>query len=205
MIKLMAKFITFLLITCGCIACSHTRTGQVSYDFPYTKPPETKDGWHTAGLSDVGLDSHKINRLLFEIHKGELKNIYAVIVAKDGLLVVDEYFNGATRRNIGLIASTTKSLVSILLGIALDESGSKNVNTTLLHFFPGYSDRIQKNGKEAITLYQVLTMTAGFDWDESTYPHPHERNPNTQMYSVANPVGFILNRDVSSPPGKGWN
>lgn len=68
------------------------------------------------------------------------------------------------------------------MGIALDESTSnKNVNTTLLDFFPGYSDRIHQNGKEAITLYHLLTMTAGLDWDEITYPHPHERNPNTQI------------------------
>jgi CubicO group peptidase (beta-lactamase class C family) len=206
MTKLIAKFIIFIFITFGCIACFHIRTDQESYDLAYTKPPETNDGWNTAGLSDVGLDSHKIKRLLYNIQKGEIKNIYAVIVVKDGLLVVDEYFNGANRTNIGLIASTTKSLVSLLLGIALDESTSnKNVNTPLQHFFPAYLDRIQGNEKEAITLYHVLTMTAGLDWDESTYPHPHERNPNTQMYSVADPVGFILDRDVNSPPGKCWN
>lgn len=206
MIKLAAKFIIFFLIICGCIACSHTRTGQESYNSTYTRPPETKDGWHTAGLSDVGLDSHKINKLLFDIHKGEIKNIYAIMVAKDGLLVVDEYFNGANRTNIGLIASTTKSIVSLLLGIALDENTSnKNVNTPLPYFLPAYSDRMQSNGKEDITLYHVLTMTAGLNWDEYTYPHPDARNPNTQMYSATDPVGFILDRDVQSHPGKRWN
>jgi len=105
-----ARFIIFFLITSGCMACSHTRTGQESYDLTYTRPPQTKNGWHTAGLSDVGLDSHKIKKLLFDIHQGEIENIYAIVVAKDGLLVVDEYFNGANRTNIGLIASTTKSI-----------------------------------------------------------------------------------------------
>ena len=143
MIKITAKFITLFLVTCGFIACSHIRTGQESYDFSYTRPPETNDGWRTAGPSDVGLDSQMINRLLYKIHKDDIEKIYAVIVAKDGLLVVDEYFNGATRRNIGPIASTTKSLVSILLGIALDENTSnRNINTTLPDFFPGYSDRL---------------------------------------------------------------
>jgi len=204
--KITAKYIILFLVICGFMACSQIRMGQESYDISYTKPPQTRDGWHTAGLSDVGIDSHKINRLLFDIHKSEIKNIYAVIVVKDGLLVVDEYFNGATRENIGLIASTTKSLVSILLGIAIDENnGTKNVNTTLPDLFPGYSDRLQKNGKEEITLYHLLTMTAGLYWDESTYPHPHELNPNTQMYSFDDPVGFILNREVLSPPGKEWN
>ena len=64
------------------MACSQIRISQESHDISYTKPPETQDGWHTAGLSDVGIDSQKINRLLFEIHKGEIKNIYAVIVVK---------------------------------------------------------------------------------------------------------------------------
>ena len=60
-----------------------------------------------------------------------------MVVVKDGLLVVDEYFNGAKRENIGIIASTTKSLVSLLLGIALDESTSKkSVKTPLRDFFP---------------------------------------------------------------------
>ena len=84
-------------------------------------------------------------------------------------------------------------------------TAKRTVNTTLPDLFPGYPHRLQKNGKEEITLYHLLTMTAGLNWDEGTYPHPHERNPNTQMYSVADPVGFILGREVHSPPGKGWN
>jgi hypothetical protein len=31
-------------------------------------------------------------------------------------------------------------------------------------------------------------MTAGLDWDESTFPHPDERNPNTKMYQVDDPM-----------------
>ena len=124
----------------------------------------------------------------------------------NGLLVVDEYFNGANRENIGLIASVTKSLVSMLVGIALDESSSKkSVKTPLQDFFPAYSDSFVGNKKRAVTLYHVLTMTAGMDWDEKTYPHPDERNPNTQMYEATDPVGFILDKKIIARPGKRWN
>jgi CubicO group peptidase (beta-lactamase class C family) len=204
--KLFPKLLIFALFAGGCVAASHMGTGGKPRDFDYTKPPETNDGWHTARVSDVGLDSYKIDKLLSYIHNGDLKNIYAVVVVKNGLLVVDEYFNGANRTHIGLIASTTKSIVSLLLGIALEDSTSnKSVKTTLRDFFPTYSNSFHNDEKGAITLYHALTMTAGMDWDENTFPHPHERNPNTQMYTVADPVGFILDRDVHSPAGKRWN
>jgi hypothetical protein len=97
------NFCSFFAI--GCAACSHTETDTMPRDLAYTKPPETSDGWQTASVSEVGLDSSRIDRLLYDIHKKDLKNIYAVVVVKDGMLVVDEYFNGAKRDDIGIIAS----------------------------------------------------------------------------------------------------
>ena len=76
-----------ILFIGGCVAGSFTGTGLEPHDFAYTKPPENGDGWHTAHVSNVGLDPRKIDRLLADIHMGILKNIYAVMVAKDGVLV----------------------------------------------------------------------------------------------------------------------
>jgi CubicO group peptidase (beta-lactamase class C family) len=206
MYKLIRKVVLFIIIAGGFIGCSYIGTTPTSYDVSYTKPPETDDGWRTAEISDVGLDPSQINRLLSDIHQGALKNIYAVMIVKDGLLVVDEYFNGADRTNILPIASTTKSLVSLLVGIALDESiSNKSVDSPLREFFPSYADLFTSQEKRSITLYHVLTMTAGLDWDESTFPHPDERNPNTKMYQVDDPIHFILNTKSHSPPGKHWN
>ena len=103
--KHLAKLLTFALFVIVHAACSHTETDTKPRELGYTKPPETDDGWQTASVSEVGLDSSQIDRLLYDIHKKDLKNIYAVVVVKDGSLVVDEYFNGAKRDDIGIIAS----------------------------------------------------------------------------------------------------
>ena len=206
MVQITLRLMAGLFLACGMLACALPQTMQHPYDLACSRPPETVDGWRTAELAEAGLDPDTINRLLHDIHSKTIKNVYAVIVARNGKLLVDEYFNGASRNDIGLIASTTKSLTSILVGIALKEqTGEKTVATPLPRFFPRYAEKLHNQGKEAITLGHVLTMTAGLDWDELTHSHPDERNPNTQMYAVADPVGFILARNMLYPPGTVWN
>ena len=70
-----------------------------------------------------------------------------------------------------------------------------------MEFFPEYARDMEEAGTSAITLAHALTMSAGIDRDEYTYPHPNERNPNTEMYCQADPKRFILGRDLIHPPG----
>ncbi|MDH3596097.1 MAG: beta-lactamase family protein [Rhodospirillales bacterium] len=167
--------------------------------------PEPKDDdWRRGLPSAHGLETANIEDLMRAARAGALGKLHSVLVVKDGVLVVEEYFHGASRDHCQLIASVTKSLVSILVGMSLERSLEWTVDTPLVDFFPQYADAMAQDGKSAITLANALTMTAGLDWDEYTYPHPDDRNPNTQMYKKADPKGFILGRKLIHPPGETW-
>lgn len=167
-------------------------------------PRARHDDWRTGSPSAFGLRAANIENLVRDARKGDLGKLHSVLVVKDGALVVEEYFRGANRDHCQLMASVTKSLVSILVGMSLQRNPQHSVDTPLVDFFPQYADEMDRQGNSAITLAHALTMTAGLDWDEYTYPHPDSRNPNTQMYGQADPKRFILGRKRIHPPGETW-
>src|SRR6267378_6311607 len=98
--------------------------------YQYTVPEKTNDGWETSSLSGVNLDTNLIKELFERIGDGGYKNIHSVLVVKNGKLVVEEYFSGQnsagqfqmfTRDTLNEMKSATKSVNSILVGIAIDQ------------------------------------------------------------------------------------
>jgi CubicO group peptidase (beta-lactamase class C family) len=59
--------------------------------------------------------------------------------------------------------------------------------------------------KYDITLKHALTMTAGLDWDERTYPHGDSRNNNTAMNNSIDWIAYIMNRKMAKTPGEKFN
>ena len=75
-----------LLISVGCISC------ESSYN--YQIPKQTKDGWQTASLDDVGIKKKKLGDLVKQIRRKKYQNIHSLLIIKDGKLVFEEYFDG---------------------------------------------------------------------------------------------------------------
>jgi CubicO group peptidase (beta-lactamase class C family) len=191
----------------ACIGASNTAAGD--HDPPrfseYCPPSKGgKDDWRTGSPGEFGFKTATIEKLVHDARSGRLGKLHSVLVIKDGALVVEEYFRGASRDHCQFIASITKSLTSILVGMSLERSPGRSVATPLIEFFPQYAEVLERDGKSAITLAHALTMTAGLDWDEYTHPHPHDHNPNTQMYRQSDPKRFILDRKQIHPPGHIW-
>ena len=66
-------------------------------------------------------------------------NTGGLIALKDGKLVLEQYFNGQNVKTKNHIFSATKSIVSILMGIAIDKGFIADENQKILDFFPDYS------------------------------------------------------------------
>ncbi|MGM9535448.1 MAG: hypothetical protein ACI3VR_09350 [Intestinibacter sp.] len=77
--------------------------------------------------------------------KGDYKNIAGVVVLKDGNTVYENYFNGCTSFSTIHVYSVTKSIISILVGIAIDKGYIKSIDQKVLVFFPDYT--VQKQEK----------------------------------------------------------
>lgn len=79
-------------------------------------------------------------------------NIAGMMLLKNGKTLYDGYFNGCTAASRCHVYSVTKSIISILIGIAMDKGYIKNVEQKVLDFFPDYPVKKRETTIQNITL-----------------------------------------------------
>jgi CubicO group peptidase (beta-lactamase class C family) len=171
---------------------------------------QSTDRWETATPGSVGLDSALLAQLGQDAAAGAFPNIHAVLVARHGRLVLEEYYNGFDRETRQYTASVSKSVGSILLGIAIDQGLVPPVHAAggdapLSELLPEYDDRLATPAKRGLTLRHVLTMSAGLEWDEQSFPYDDQRNDWIRASRSGDPIAFVLDRRVVAEPGTVFN
>ena len=91
-------------------------------------------------------------------------NIAGMVVRKDGETVYERYFGGCTAESRLNVFSVTKSIISILLGIALDRGCLGSIDQQVLEFFPEYTPKRGEKAIQRITIRDMLTMTAPYKY-----------------------------------------
>ncbi|HEX9878878.1 MAG TPA: serine hydrolase [Candidatus Binatia bacterium] len=122
-----------------------------------------------------------------------LPRLKGLLLSVDGELVVERYFNGSGPNQWANLKSASKSVLSILMGIALDRGQMKGVDDTVDRFFPEYFGKGTDPAKKRITLEDLLTMRSGL---EST----SRRNYGRWVQS-GNWVRHVLERPMVDKPG----
>ena len=100
-----------------------------------------------------------------EIHnlvKEQQSNICQIVAIKDNKIVYSDTWNEFKSTDNVHIASVTKSIISLLIGIAIDKGMIESVNQKVLDFFPNYEIKRGEKTIQEITLYNLLTMTAPY-------------------------------------------
>jgi len=120
--------------------------------------------WPMATPESQGLDSRMLEQAAAEARSRSYT--FSLLVIRNGFLVSENYFNGATPNAAYHIHSASKSFTSALVGIALGRGLIGNLDERLLAWFPEYADASLDPRKNSITLRQLLTMRAGFAWDD---------------------------------------
>ena len=204
MISLIA-IVTLLATSCSNLFPRVTPTGMPQYEYDYRQPEETGDGWKSSSLQKEGISANKISQLMKRILEGEYKNIHSILIVKNGKLVLEEYFYGYRKDKKHQLRSATKSVTSTLIGIAIDHGKIKNVDEKLSQFFPEYKSIDWSVPKNEITLKNVLTMSAGLDWNEWTYSDSDSRSSSYNMVRSNDWIEFVLKRKMVEIPGKVFN
>lgn len=113
----------------------------------------------------------------------EYGNIAGIVVLKDGGTFYENYFNECTANSRIHVYSVTKSIISILIGIAMDKGYIKNPDQKVLDFFPGYEIKKREKTIQNITLKNLMTMTA---------PYKYKMNPYIKYFTSDDWVKFSL-------------
>jgi CubicO group peptidase (beta-lactamase class C family) len=179
-------------------------------------PNGRTEAWSAASLEIVGLASATFCPLLQWLNVSQENNVHAVLVVRQGKLVFEHYLSGSDEawgRPLGTIAfgpevrhderSVTKSVVALLLGIAIDRGLIKSIDEPVLPFFPEYAD-LRTPEKDRITLRHLVTMSAGLEWHELDIPYTSAANSEIRMETAPDPYRFALEQPVVAPPGDVW-
>jgi CubicO group peptidase (beta-lactamase class C family) len=178
-------------------------------------PASIGDGWPTATPESVGLDGARLCGIAARLQATNA-NVHAVIIVRHGKLVFEQYFPGydepwgmgegrhdfdATTKHD--MRSASKSVVSLLVGIAIDRELIKSADEPVVKFFPDYS-ALKTAGWDNITLRHLLTMSSGIQWDENrAWKDP--RNDEPHLGNEADPFRYVLSKPIAAPPDIVWN
>jgi CubicO group peptidase (beta-lactamase class C family) len=160
----------------------------------------TGDDLPSASLSDAGVRGAPITNLMEAISSGKYQNVYSILILRGGRIIVEEYFQGYSCDKPHQIRSATKSIGSILVGIAIDKGYIPSVEQPIYYYFRNNFADSDARAKD-VTIKSLLTMTSGFDCDD----HSGESfQCERAMYKTDNWVSFALNLPMAHQPGEHW-
>ena len=180
--------------------------------YEYQVPADTGDTWSIARADDQGLDVAVLEDMMNDVNRGQFPDIDAIAIARGGQLVFSETIRTTTDFSDRRVANTdpamhamfsvSKSITSLLVGIAIDDGYIDGVGESYLGLFPYPSYDNWDPRKNDITLRNVLTMRLGLEWDEWD---PDYSSPDNQWNRfVANEFDFskaLLDLPLVADPG----
>jgi CubicO group peptidase (beta-lactamase class C family) len=122
------------------------------------------DGWESATPESQGFHSAKLSEGLLAIKEKGI-NIHSLMIIRNGSVILDAYFypyDGSTYHDV---ASVTKSVMTTLIGIAVDQ-GKLGLDQSILSFFPEYTTANKNPMKEQITIRHLVSNSSGFRFEE---------------------------------------
>ncbi len=123
--------------------------------------------WETSTSEQQGVDG---NLLLQAFNEAEARSfIDSILLIRNGNLFAESYYNGYDRYTAHNVRSVSKSILSTLIGIALQENYLQSLDQRVLDFFSEYHSPYLDPRKYNITIEHLLTMKAGFGSDTFTY------------------------------------
>ena len=119
--------------------------------------------WEGVSPESVGVNSELLDDMLGYIDENSL-GIDSIIIYKDEAIPFETYFGQYGEYVSHNMKSTSKGVISALIGIALAEGFIGSLDEKVYDYFPEFE--VNDPGKRDITLENLLTMTSGLEWQE---------------------------------------
>lgn len=226
----MTRFLIAAIAIALTSACSPAAPPTASEE-PAAAASQSPDGfWQKTTPADAGLDGTAISQFDAEIRAGEHGFIDSMMIIRNGQLAFEAsyehdyetmnadlvtgesgpwnywdiswhpFYNGT---DLHTIQSSSKSIMSALVGIAIERGDLPGTDATLAELLPHRN--ITDPKKAAITLEQVLTMTPGFEWNEDDVSYWDPTNDAIVVEGLDDWVEYLLAKPLSDEPGTTYN
>ncbi|MGH7468324.1 MAG: serine hydrolase domain-containing protein [Longimicrobiales bacterium] len=151
------------------------------------EPIDVAAPWVTSSASAQGFNENALNAAY--ARAATVENIRALVVLRNGRMVREAYFNGATTDSAFDLRSVTKTVMALIVGLA-SERGLLTVDDPIARWLP--ADLLRPE-QQAIRIRHMLTMTSGIQWSD-------QANFNPGALS-GRPVAYVLELPVVATPG----
>jgi CubicO group peptidase (beta-lactamase class C family) len=168
-----------LLLTAACV-----RGGRDGRDGDSGGAP----GWPSVSPASAGLDPQRLDEIAAQAKKGK-SNCLAVI--RNGKLAREWYFRGTGPDSVQNIYSATKSVTSVLIGIAQDD-GVLHLGDSASKWIPEWKG----TPAQAVTIRDLLSMDSGREWSV--------RVDYAQLLRARDRTSFAVGLKQQRPPGQVW-
>ena len=190
----------YIWIIVGVIGASLITVLGISIPILMVPPSEEPDEWLTVTPEEVGMNSSKFEDMYDYIQENSI-NLHSVLIIRNGYIVDENFLENSIRREENYFApnwmvsggrhkvySATKSIISLLIGIAIEMGYIDNLSQTLYEFLEDYWDPGYDVRKKDITIRHLLLYTSGFPIGTDAQPYIEE--------SLDEPLSF--------DPGTDW-
>ena len=169
------------------------KTGPTIYDlnvFPSSTIKKSKRCYQWKKNSKFNTQSipKKYNDLLLKL------DTKAFLFFKGDEILFEKYWGKHKKETVSNCFSAAKTVVSLLIGAALDEGKIKSLDEKVGKYIPKFNAGKKKN----ITIRHLLMMSSGLDWQESG------KNPlseNAESYYGTDLYGLVTRQHVIEKPG----
>ena len=185
----------------------------VEFQLPVPPPEDDWPGdWQLVPADQVGLDAGRLERTIRDI--GELEGLQGLLIARHGRLVAERYFRNAAGHRLHNLKSASKSVLSALAGLAVEE-GVLQLDQPIAEVL-SEAAALDDARKQAITVRHLLTMTSGLEstsfrnygswvasrnWVRAALTRPLEAEPGTR-FSYSTGGTHLLSATLSRAAGR---
>ncbi|MGZ8517351.1 MAG: serine hydrolase domain-containing protein [Chitinophagaceae bacterium] len=105
------------------------------------------------------------------------------------------------RGELHSLQSVTKTITSVIIGVAMARKEFPELSTPVISFFDTTHTKNIDDRKRKMTIRHLLTMTAGFDWNE-WLPYTDPKNDAIAMEGSFDWIDYVINKPMSYEPGQ---
>jgi len=166
-------------------------------------------------VSDLSAQIHSINdeaanvssyfkEMENAIREEKYGEIHSVIIIKNSDLIYETYFDGWHRDSLQQLQSATKSIVSTLLGAAIQNDFITDVDIPISKFYTDTYENAPDERKQAITIEDLLTQRHGLEWKEFPWNDP-DNTWRIILQTEGDWFKMILETPMDTIPGTQFN
>ena len=178
--------------------------GRDPAPYVYQPPLSTGDGWNVGSLDAAGIDTHSIQRFVRYLSAMPMDSLHApqvdaVLIARHGKLVFEEYFHGFDRARLHDTRSAAKSITATVVGAEIQAGVPVALPSHVYAVMDGQAQPTSLDPRKAkMTLENLLTMRSGYYCDDHDPKAPgneetmldQTEQPDYYRYVLAVPMAY---------------